>query len=377
MSIKRLARLSGVALVGALALTACGSDNNTSAGGSSSDSSSSSASASGSASGSCGTGSLNAEGSSAQKNAIEEAISSFGDTCSGATINYNPTGSGAGIQQFTAGQVDFAGSDSALNADKGEVDAAAKRCQGNPAWNLPMVAGPIAVAYNVSGVDKLVVTPQVTAQIFLGKIKTWNDPAIAKVNPGVKLPSTAIKVFFRSDESGTTENFEKYLAGAAPSVWKAAPAKKWGGNVGEGREKSAGVSDGVKNTDGGITYVEWSYAKDNNLGIAQVDNGGGAVELTGDSAGKALEAAKPAGQGNDLKLALDYTTKAPGTYPIVLVTYEVVCSKGLDAGKTQLEKSFLSHFVSSDVQKGLQDVGYAPLPEQVRTKVETAIKAIS
>jgi len=372
VSITRLARLGGVALAGALALTACGSDHNTQAG---AGGSSSSSTASGSAS--CGSGSLNAEGSSAQKNAIEEAISSFGDTCSGATVNYNPTGSGAGIQQFNAGQVDFAGSDSALNADKGEVAAAAKRCQGNPAWNLPMAAGPIAVAYNVPGVDKLVLTPEVVANIFLGKIKTWNDPAIAKVNSGIKLPSTAIKVFLRSDESGTTENFEKYLAGAAPSAWKTEPAKKWAGTVGEGREKSAGVSDGVKSTEGGITYVEWSYAKDNQLGMAQIDNGGGPVELTGESAGKALVAAKPAGEGNDLKLALDYTTKAPGTYPIVLVTYEVVCSKGLDATKTALEKSFLAHYASSEVQKGLQDIGYAPLPEQVRSKVATAVEAIS
>jgi phosphate transport system substrate-binding protein len=373
VSIKRLARLSGVALVGALALTACGSDNNTEAGAGTS----SSSSAAESSSAACGSGSLNAEGSSAQKNAIEEAISSFGDTCSGATVNYNPTGSGAGIQQFVAGQVDFAGSDSALNAEKGEVAAAAKRCQNNPAWNLPMAAGPIAVAYNVAGVDKLVLTPDVTAKIFLGKVKTWDDPAIAKLNSGVKLPSTGIKVFFRSDESGTTENFEKYLAGAAPSAWTAEPAKKWAGTVGEGREKSAGVSDGVKSTDGGITYVEWSYAKDNALGVAQIDNGGGAVELTGDSAGKALTAAKPAGEGNDLKLALDYTTKAPGTYPIVLVTYEVVCSKGLDATKTAVEKAFLGHYASAEVQQGLLDIGYAPLPEEVRTKVETAVKAIS
>jgi phosphate transport system substrate-binding protein len=375
VSIKRLARLGGVALVGALALTACGSDDNSSTGAGAAGATAGASSAA--ADSTCGTGTLNAEGSSAQKNAIEEAISSFGDTCPDATINYNPTGSGAGIQQFTAGQVDFAGSDSALNADKGEVDAAAKRCQNNPAWNLPMVAGPIAVAYHVSGVDKLVLTPEVIANIFLGKIKTWNDPAIAKVNSGVKLPSTAIKVFFRSDESGTTENFAKYLAGAAPSAWKAEPAKKWSGSVGEGREKSAGVSDGVKNTDGGITYVEWSYAKDNNLGMAQIDNGGGAVELTGESAGKALAAAKPAGEGNDLKLELDYTTKEAGTYPIVLVTYEVVCSKGLDADKTHLAKAFLGHFVSTDVQQGLQEVGYAPLPDEVRTKVETAVKAIS
>jgi phosphate transport system substrate-binding protein len=178
VSKKRLARLSGVALVGALALTACGSDDNTTAGAGGAETSASGASAAST----CATGSLDAEGSSAQKNAIDEAVASFGEACSGATVNYNPTGSGAGIQQFIAGQVDFAGSDSALNADKGEVAAAAKRCQGNPAWNLPMVAGPIAVAYNVPGVDELVLTPQLTADIFSGKVKTWDDRAIAKAS---------------------------------------------------------------------------------------------------------------------------------------------------------------------------------------------------
>ncbi|GMA87559.1 hypothetical protein GCM10025868_28090 [Angustibacter aerolatus] len=133
------------------------------------------------------SGTLNAEGSSAQKNAIEEVISSFSDTCADATVNYNPTGSGAGVKQFTGGQVDFAGSDSALKADAGEVDAAAKRCAGNPAWNLPMVAGPIAVSYNVPGVDAVTLTPSVIAQIFTGKVKTWNDPAIAKLNGDAKL----------------------------------------------------------------------------------------------------------------------------------------------------------------------------------------------
>ncbi|GAB3681877.1 phosphate ABC transporter substrate-binding protein PstS [Angustibacter aerolatus] len=363
---KRLGRLTGVALLGALALTACGSDDNTTAGSGSSSSSSSDCS-----------GTLNAEGSSAQKNAIEEVISSFSDTCADATVNYNPTGSGAGVKQFTGGQVDFAGSDSALKADAGEVDAAAKRCAGNPAWNLPMVAGPIAVSYNVPGVDAVTLTPSVIAQIFTGKVKTWNDPAIAKLNGDAKLPSTAIKVFYRSDESGTTENFEKYLAGAAPSDWTIEPGKAFGGGVGEGREKSAGVSDAVKSTEGAITYVEWSYAKDNKLGVAKVDNGGGAVELTGETAGKAVTAAKPDGEGNDLRLKLDYTTKDAGTYPIVLVTYEIVCSKGLDPAKTSLEKAFLKHFASSDVQSGLEELGYAPLPAEVQTKVNTAIDAIS
>ena len=123
-----------------------------------------------------------------------------------------------------------------------------------------------------------------------------------------------IKVFFRSDESGTTENFTKYLKAAAPDAWTAEPAKKWTGK-GEGKEKSAGVAGAVKATEGGITYAEWSYAKDNKLGIAQIDNGAGPVELTGESVGKAVAAAKQTGTGNDLRLKLDYATKEAGRLP--------------------------------------------------------------
>ena len=372
MKIQRLGQVAALALVGSIALAGCGSDDNTGSG------SSSSATGSAAAAG-CFDGTLNAEGSSAQKNAFEEAASCFLDSCPGATVNYNPTGSGAGIKQFIAGQVDFAGSDSALKTEEkdGVVEAtAAEQTCGSPAWNIPMVTGPIAIAYNVKGVDKLILTPAVAADIFNGKITTWNDPAIAAINPGVTLPATAIKVFFRSDESGTTENFTKYLNGAAPDNWPADPAKVWSGK-GEGKEKSAGVAEGVKSTDGGITYVEWSYAKDNNLSIAQVDNGGGAVELTAESVGKALEAAEPAGEGNDLRLKLDYTTKEAGAYPILLVTYEIACSKNKDATKAADIKAFLTHFASPETQKSLEEIGYAPLPASVQSQVAAAIQALS
>jgi phosphate transport system substrate-binding protein len=368
-SIKRHAALTSAVLAGALALTACGSDDN------------SAALAPSDNSGSQVSGTLNGEGSSAQKNAIEQVISSFGDDNPDATVNYNPTGSGAGIKQFTAKQVDFAGSDSALKTEPVdgviEADVAKTRCGGNDAWNLPMVAGPIAIAYNLEGVDKLTFTPDLTAKIFLGSITTWNDPAIAAVNPGVKLPSTKISVFFRSDESGTTENFQKYLAGSAPNAWKDKPSKAWPGKIGEGRAKSDGTSQGVRSTAGGITYVEWSYARDNKLGVAHIDNGAGPVELTGASAGKAVAAATPAGTGHDLKLKLDYATKTAGVYPIVLVTYEIVCSKGLDAARTTGLKAFLKHFADPAVQAGLEEIGYAPLPTEIQTKVSAAVDAIS
>ena len=377
MKIQRLGQVAALALVGSIALAGCGSDNNT--GADAAAAATGSAATGSAASANCFEGTLNAEGSSAQKNAFEEAASSFLEACPKGTVNYNPTGSGAGIKQLIAGQVDFAGSDSALKTEEkdGVVEAtAAEQTCGSPAWNIPMVTGPIAIAYNVAGVDKLVLTPAVAADIFNGKITAWNDKAIAAVNPGVTLPSTAIKVFFRSDESGTTENFTKYLNGSAPDSWTADPAKVWTGK-GEGKEKSAGVAEGVKSTDGGISYIEWSYAKDNDLGVAQVDNGGGAVELTGQSVGKAVEAAQPAGEGNDLRLELDYTTKEAGAYPILLVTYEIVCSKNKDAGKAADIKAFLEHFASADVQKSLEEIGYAPLPASVESKVATAIDALS
>jgi phosphate transport system substrate-binding protein len=370
VKLNRFSRTAVALAAGALLLTACGSDDNTPAAGGDS---TTSAAVTDDA---CFSGTLNAEGSSAQQNAIDEVIASYTANCADATINYNPTGSGAGVEQFNNGQVDFAGSDSALKDDEGEVAAANERCGGNDAWNIPMVVGPIAMAYNLPGVDTLVLTPDVAAKLFKGDIKKWNDPAIAVLNKDAKLPSSEIKVFFRSDESGTTENFQKYLAGAGGGAWTDEPSKVWPG-AGEGREKSSGVADGVKTTEGSVTYVEWSYARDNGLGIAQVDNGSGPVELTGEAVGKAIASAKSVGTGNDLRLELDYATKTAGAYPIDLVTYEIACSKGLAADKAAAVKKFLTFFSSADTQSSLEELGYAPLPQEVQTKVAAAVEALA
>ena len=180
-----------------------------------------------------------------------------------------------------------------------------ERCQNNPAWNLPMVVGPIAFAYNIDGVDKLVLNAEVLAEIFKGDIKTWNDPKIAKLNSGAQLPAENITVFFRSDESGTTENTAKFLSKAGNGAWTAEPSKAWTG-TGEGKNKSSGVAEATANTKNSISYMEWSYAKDNNLSMAQLDSGNGPVELTGESVGKAVAESKVKGSGNDLSLELKY-----------------------------------------------------------------------
>jgi phosphate transport system substrate-binding protein len=371
-SCRQLAGLTGIALVGTLALTGCGSDNNATANAGASGGTTTGAS-------DCPTGTLNGEGSSAQKNAIEEAIRTFQEKCKGATVNYSATGSGAGIKQFTAGQVDFGGSDSPLKTTEkdGKIEAteAEKTC-GSPAWNLPMVTGPVAFAYNLKGVDNLVITPEVAAKIFNGAITKWNDPAIVAVNKDAQLPDMAVKVFFRSDDSGTTENFTKWLSAAAPSVWTAEAGKKWTGK-GEGKPQNTGVATAVKSTEGGVTYTEWSFAKDNNLGIAKIDNGGGPVELTAESVGKSVATAKQVGEGNDLSLKLDYATKEAGAYPILLVAYEIVCSKAKSPAKVALTKAFLKHFSSTETQQSLESLGYAPLPAAVQTKVAAAVDALS
>jgi phosphate transport system substrate-binding protein len=363
----RLTAIGGVVVAGALALSACGSDTNTGSTG---------ASAPAAGSVNCAKGTVNAAGSSAQKNAIAEWTKAYGQACPGSILNYNPSGSGAGIQAFTQNQVAFAGSDSALKPE--EATAAKQRCQGNNALNLPMVVGPIAVAYNVNGLDDLQLSPTTIAGIFTGKITKWNAPEIAKDNPDAKLPATAIKTVHRADESGTTENFAKFLKATAPDIWKTEPDKKWAAPGGQGAPKSDGVTTVVKQTDGAIGYIEMSFAENASLKTAKVANGSGEfVALSADSASKALENAEITGTGNDLPVKIDYATKTAGAYPIVLVTYEIACEKGLPADQAAFVKSFLTYTSGEDGQKALTDLGYAPLPATVVTKVRTAVQALS
>ncbi|HEU5270877.1 MAG TPA: phosphate ABC transporter substrate-binding protein PstS [Jatrophihabitans sp.] len=376
MLITRAAWIAGLA-AGAVALTACGSDSNPS-GTTATDGAGGSSTTAAANTFSCASGSLKAEGSTAQKNAMDQWITDYQNQCSGATITYNGTGSGAGVSNFIAKQDNFAGSDSALDPNKDEPSKAQAAC-GSAALDLPMVTGPIAIAYKLNGVSDLTLTPQLITKIFLGKITTWNDPAIKAVNAGADLPATKITVFYRSDSSGTTQNFERYLAANDPAEYTSTPDKdsSKAGFAGQGKTGSQGVQQAISSTEGGIGYDEWSYAVSGNLSTAKIDNGGGPVELTADSAGQAVASAKvtPSGPG-DLSLKLDYATKAPGAYPIILVTYEIVCSKYSDSGIGKQVKAFLS-YTSGAGQDKLKDLGYAPLPDIIKTQVQAAINGIS
>ncbi|GAA2628617.1 phosphate ABC transporter substrate-binding protein PstS [Dactylosporangium fulvum] len=371
MNFKRHGLIAGIALTATLALAACGSDNETP----SATGSSGSAGAPGGIS--CASGSLTAQGSSAQKNAMDEWIKAYQLACSGAKIDYQPTGSGAGITAFNGGTADFAGSDSALK-DGDETTKSTARCGGSPALNLPMVTGPIAIAYNLDGVKDLQLKPETLAKIFSGAVKTWDDAAIKADNPSATLPSTPILAVHRSDSSGTTENFTDYLTKTAASAWTFGKDKVWKAQGGQAEKGSDGIAGAVKKSAGSIGYVEWSFAKANSLSTAKVYNGAGEyTALTGAAAGKTVQGAKVVGTGDDLKLSIDYATKEAGAYPIILVTYEIVCSKGTPADKLPLVKSFLGYTASADGQKALDKLGYAPLPESVRAKVEASIKNLA
>ncbi|WP_307624154.1 phosphate ABC transporter substrate-binding protein PstS [Streptomyces sp. V3I7] len=361
----RALSLGAVAVSGALALTACGTDDTGKAGGSSQ------AANAGSVKCDNAKGQLLADGSSAQKNAIDAWVKQFSQAC-GVQINYKGGGSGAGVTAFNQGQVAFAGSDSALKPE--EVTASKKVCKGGQGIDLPMVGGPIAVGYNVPGVDDLVLDAPTLAKIFDSKITKWNDAAIKKLNPKAKLPGLKIQAFHRSDESGTTDNFTKYLKATAD--WKYEGGKAWQAKGGQAASGSAGVAQGVKQNPGAIGYFELSYAKD--MSTVAIDTGAKApVKPSVESATADIAAAKVVGTGKDLSLQLDYATKAEGAYPITLVTYEIVCDKGNKPDTLPATKAFLNYIAGEDGQKVLSENDYAPIPAEIIGKVRTTIAGLN
>ncbi|ORV41078.1 phosphate-binding protein [Mycolicibacter engbaekii] len=366
---------AGLALVAAamtgLALSGCGSDDN-----------SASATSTGITTGAAdsaecsGKSTLTAEGSTAQQNAIAVFNQVWGKQCAGKNLSYNPTGSGAGREQFIAGHVDFAGSDSPLS--QAQVAEAAARCGQNPAWHLPLVFGPVSIAYNLDGVDNLVVNGDVLAGIFSGGITRWDDPALVALNPGTQLPAMDITPIYRSDSSGTTDNFQKYLSAAAPQAWTKGEGSEFQGGVGEGAQKSAGVVQAVQSTPGAVGYVEKGFADQAGLLSALIDSGSGAVAATDDTAGAAIQSAGFLSEdSNDMRLDLRslYGTKQAAAYPLVLVTYEIVCSKGYDADTSAGVKSFLRS-ASTSGQGELAAAGYVRLPDQLKRRLSAAIDAI-
>ena len=209
-------------------------------------------------------------------------VTAYEYACPGYTLNYTSSGSGAGVSEFIGGQTDFGGSDSPLNAEKGEVDKAAQRCGSNPAWNLPTVFGPIAITYNVAGVDGLVLDGPTAGQDLQRHRQDLGRAGDQGAQRRRNASGEPINVIFRSDESGTTDNFQKYLDAASDGAWGKGAGKTFNGGVGEGAKGNEGTSAAIKSTPGSITYNEWSYAKSQGLQIAKIVTSAGPepVELT-------------------------------------------------------------------------------------------------
>jgi phosphate transport system substrate-binding protein len=368
MSHNRIVRLLALCAVVALALgaAACGSDEGTD------NSSSSTGSSSGGGSSKKLAGPLNGAGATFPAPVYTEWASREKEA-QGITINYQAIGSGGGIAQFTAGTVDFGASDAPM---KDEEVAAAKK-KGDPV-HVPTVLGAVTISYNVKGIDKgLKLDGATAADIFLGKIKNWNDPAIAKLNSGTKLPSGNITVCHRSDESGTTKNFTEFLADYS-SAWKGGPgvdkSVKW--PTGTGAKGNDGVAACIKQNDNSVGYVEQAYALANNFTYASVKNkAGNFVEPT-------LEAASAAGTGvtppDDLRFS---TINAEGdqTYPITAITFLLVyqdpCKAGLDQAKAQRLKAWLDYALG-DGQNIAKDLQYAALPDAIKSAAKSKVDGL-
>ncbi|GIE22305.1 phosphate ABC transporter substrate-binding protein PstS [Winogradskya humida] len=320
----------------------------------------------------CGAGAVAGSGSSAQASVVNTWIKVYQAACGEATVGYDSVGSGAGVAAFLAGKADFAGSDSPLSA--AEQQRATERCHGVPAVHLPMVVGPVALAYNVAGVSELRLRPATIARIFAGTITVWNDPVIVAENPGSTLPATRIQTVHRADSSGTTDNFTAFLAAAAGKDWRYGRGGKWLAPGGTAARGSNRVATAIARADGAIGYVERSYATFHHLGAARVGNSSGEfVALTDDAVATTV-----AGAGNDdLRLGIDYATASAGAYPIVLVTYEIICGSGHQPDRLGVLKGFLGYTASADGQRDAAGAGYVPLPEEVRAQVATAAAALT
>ncbi len=369
-SIRRMIVPTVAALSLGLGLGACGAGNEDPA-----PASSDSASTGGSLSGTLAGG-----GSSAQDKAQAAWRAGFQGANPDVTINYDPVGSGDGRQNFISGAYEFGGTDSALNDDEGELSAAKERCGGEDAIEIPAYVSPIAVAFNLPGIDSLNLSASTVAKIFDGKITTWNDPAIAAENDSVDLPSTRITPVHRSDDSGTTGNFTDYLSKAGDGAWGYDPDGVWPIKGGEGGDGTSGLIGAVSDGEGAIGYADDSAVKDTPLGVVSLKVGDSYNPPTPEGAAKVVAVSPPVEGRSDVDMAVDVdrTTTEAGAYPLLVSSYLLACQHYDDANTAALVKGFLSFIVSSEGQQAAAaEAGSAPLESGVAEKAAGIVGSIA
>jgi phosphate transport system substrate-binding protein len=378
MSSSRWLAVFAAACVLVLGLAACGGGSSSSSG--SSNESSESESEGGGAPSTEASGEIAGAGSTAQEAAQKAWIAEFENANGGATISYDGVGSGGGREKFISGGVAYAGSDTPLSESEGELGKAIKRCEPGELVEVPDYISPIAIIYNLPGVEELKLEPETLAKIFNQEIENWNDPEIAKENPEVELPETRIVPVNRSDESGTTENFTDYLSKVAPSVWTHEVSGDWPVKGGEAASGTSGVVEAVAAGEGAIGYADASQAGE--LGKAQIKVGNSWAEPSAEAAAKVLDLSKEdpeleKGQKNVIAFEIDRKTEASGVYPIILVSSLIGCTKYNSASEAALVKGFFEYAISPEGQALAEEqAGSAPLSEELTKKVEAAVGSI-
>jgi phosphate transport system substrate-binding protein len=358
----KMGALAGCAIL-AVGLAACGS----------SSSSSTPSSTTATTASSSGSATISGAGSTFAAPVYEQWGSSLSKTL---TVNYQPVGSGAGITAIESKTVDFGASDPPLKP--ADEEAIAKN--GSPAVQIPMFLGAITVSYNVPGLKTgLKLEGKTVANIFLGKIKTWNDPEIKALNPGVNLPSTAITVIHRSDSSGTTSGFTSFLSEVDPE-WKSKVGEgktvQW--PTGTGEKGNAGVAGGVEQTTGAVGYVEQAYALTHNFTVASVKN------KSGKFIEPSLASTSASGEGVTVPANLGIkviNSPAASAYPITSQTFVVVnkdlCKAGIPGGEAAAKGvvKFLEYGLGEG-QAILAKADYAALPAAILAKSKEALAGL-
>lgn len=362
MNFKRFGAPVALVAAAALALTGCAANE---AGGGATDEA---------ATGLSGT--LVGGGASSQQAAQEAWVASFQTANPDVTIEYDPAGSGAGRDTFIAGGSNFAGSDRAFKDD--EIAGEFASCVADTGIiEIPAYISPIAIIFNLEGVDSLNLDAATVAGIFSGKIITWNDPAIASANPDATLPATPITPVHRADDSGTTENFTDYLHAAAPEAWVDEADGVWPLEGGEAAQGTSGVVDTVTGGTGTIGYADASRAGE--LGTVSIKVGDEYVEYSAEAAAAIVDAS-PFAEGRtdgDLAIELDRTSSEAGVYPIVLVSYLIGCSEYQDAEVGPLVKAYFSSIISEDGQAiSAEAAGTAPISSELFDKASAAVELI-
>ena len=363
MKISRIARIGAIGAVAALALAGCAANEGTAP------------ESTGDAGTSALEGTLKATGASSQGAAQEAWVAAFQTANTGVTINYEPTGSGTGRENFLAGASNFIGSDRAFKTD--EFADGFATCASDAIVEVPLYISPVAVAFNLDGIDTLNLDAATIAGIFAGDIANWNDPAIAEQNEGVDLPDLAISPVHRSDDSGTTETFTAYMNATAPDVWTDEADGVWPLEGGEAAQGTSGVVQAITSGSGTIGYADASQTGD--LGQVHVGVGDEYVAYSAEAAAALVEAS-PLEEGRtagDLVFAVDPAAAPAGSYPIALVSYLIACEEYEDTNTASLVKSYFEYIASEEGQQAAADnAGSAPISDGLREKVLAAIDLI-